>query len=169
MPAKRKNDPDRKPRSRQAAFNPEQAARVISTIAVTPKGLRSICNAEEMPSVAAVMAWLNEVPAFAEQYARAKQEQAELMAEDMLEIADDGRNDTFTTAEGKEIVDSDVIQRSKLRVDTRKWLMSKLLPKKYGDSMDVTSKGESIGQVPQVTLVMPTTFVARRGIIHDAN
>jgi len=78
------------------------------------------------------MAWLNRYPEFQEQYARAKQLQAELMAEDILELADDP-----STASGD-------VQRSKLQVETRKWLMSKLAPRKYGDRIDVTSAGEAL-------------------------
>lgn len=70
------------------------------------------------------------------------------MAEEILQIADDGRNDTYEDADGHERTDSDVIQRSRLRVDTRKWLMSKLAPKKYGDKTLLTgADGESAPQV----------------------
>lgn len=56
----------------------------------------------------------------------------EAMAEEILEIADDGLND-FKQVDGRQVVDQENINRSRLRVDTRKWLMSKLAPKKYGD------------------------------------
>lgn len=94
-----------------------------------------------MPTVSAVMAWLGENKDFAEHYARVKREQVELLVDDMLEIADDGRNDTFEDADGNEHVDTDVIQRSKLRVDTRKWLAAKLMPKKYGDKVELEHSG----------------------------
>ncbi len=60
----------------------------------------------------------------------------EALAEEILEIADDGSNDTYETEDGHEKVNTDVINRSRLRVDTRKWLMSKLAPKKYGDKVE---------------------------------
>jgi hypothetical protein len=50
-----------------------------------------------------------------------------------VDIADDGKNDTYVDENGKQFVDNDVIQRSRLRVDARKWVVSKLLPKKYGE------------------------------------
>lgn len=93
------------------------------------------------------MAWLGENQSFAEQYARAKKEQVELLVEDMLEIADDGRNDTFEDEDGNGHTDSDVIQRSKLRVDTRKWLASKLMPKKYGDAVAIAHSGQIDGEL----------------------
>lgn len=71
-------------------------------------------------------------------YARAREAQADKMAEDILRIADDGRSDTYTDAEGVERTDQDVIGRSRLRVDARKWLASKMAPKKYGEKIEQT-------------------------------
>lgn len=56
------------------------------------------------------------------------------MADEILVIADDGTGDSWTDDDGVVRTNHDVIARSKLRVDTRKWLMSKLAPKKYGDA-----------------------------------
>jgi hypothetical protein len=80
---------------------------------------------------------------FLAQYTRAKEEQADLMCEEMLEIADDGTNDTMITDFGlKE--NKEWTNRSRLRVETRKWLASKLKPKKYGEKLDVTSGNEKL-------------------------
>lgn len=71
--------------------------------------------------------------------------QAELLADELLSIADDGRNDTYEVTEGEEKsirTDHDVINRSRLRVDTRKWYLSKVLPKIYGDKVDMNLTGE---------------------------
>jgi hypothetical protein len=67
------------------------------------------------------------------------------MLDEILEIADDTSQDTTITDFGPK-PDTEWISRSKLRVDARKWAMSKLAPKKYGDakSIDLTSKGERI-------------------------
>ena len=70
-------------------------------------------------------------------YARAREAQADKMAEDILSIADDGTRDTYIDAEGNERTDQDVIARSRLRVDARKWLASKMAPKKYGDKQTI--------------------------------
>ena len=84
------------------------------------------------------MAWLDgSKPAFSEQYARAREAQADKLAEEALQIADDGRSDTYVDGDGNVKTDTEVIQRSKLRVDTRKWLASKMAPKKYGDKMAI--------------------------------
>lgn len=72
-------------------------------------------------------------------YARAREARADKLAEDILTISDDGANDTMVDEHGKKVVNQDVIQRSRLRVDSRKWLASKMLPKKYGEKLDVTA------------------------------
>lgn len=91
-----------------------------------------------MPAQSTIMAWLDgSRPEFSEQYARAREAQADKLAEEALQIADDGRSDTYLDAEGNERTDTEVIQRSKLRVDTRKWLASKMAPKKYGDKVAI--------------------------------
>jgi hypothetical protein len=81
--------------------------------------------------------WLSKNLEFREQYERAKREGAEAWAEEILDISDDGSNDFYIDEDGTEKVNHENIQRSRLRVDSRKWLMSKLLPKKYGDKVDL--------------------------------
>jgi len=90
-----------------------------------------------MPSQSTVFKWLSLHKEFAEQYVRAREVQADHMAEEILEIADDGRNDTYVDDEGNKKTDHDVIARSRLRVDARKWLASKMAPKKYGEKVAV--------------------------------
>lgn len=72
-------------------------------------------------------------PMVKETYEEARQIQAEVMADEMQAIADDGLNDTYTDDKGNRRVDQDVFQRSRLRVDTMKWRMSKLHWKRFGD------------------------------------
>lgn len=110
--------------------------------------LRTVCLDEDMPDARTVFRWLRTNEQFCQQYARAKQESADAMAEDVLDIADDGSNDWMEKQVSKgvfiDVPNNEVLQRSKLRVDTRKWLMSKMKPKKYGEKMDVTSDGKAI-------------------------
>ena len=92
-----------------------------------------------------IFKWLREREDFAKQYARATEERTEALAEDILDIADDGSNDFMTITKGDvsyEVENKEVTNRSRLRVDTRKWLMSKMKPKKYGDKLDLTSDGK---------------------------
>jgi len=108
-----------------------------------------------MPHKRTVKRWLAEKPSFQEQYARAKEEMAEHFAEEILEIADDGSNDwierELETGNVINVANHEHIARSRLRVDTRKWLMSKLLPKKYGEKLDVDTHIDLIAQVNAMT------------------
>ena len=65
--------------------------------------------------------------------ARAREEQADKLLREIIEIADDASGDYVTTSDGKRIVDHENIQRSRLRVDARKWAAARLAPRKYGD------------------------------------
>jgi hypothetical protein len=95
-----------------------------------------------MPDKATLFRWLAANEHFRDQYTRAKEVMAEAMAEDILDISDDGTNDYYAAEDGLR-PDTEHIQRSKLRVDTRKWLLSKLLPKKYGDKLELAGSKES--------------------------
>ena len=91
-----------------------------------------------MPSKQAVLRWLARNEKFRAQYVRAKEEGAEAIAEELFDIADDGSNDWMEKLDkdGEPIgwqLNGEHVQRSKLRIDTRKWYLSKILPKKYGD------------------------------------
>ena len=109
-------------------------------------GIEDICarvsDCETLQSIAdsagvskgTLIVWLD---GFSDQYARARLAQADKLAEDILAIADDGSNDTYTDGKGNVLTDQDVIARSRLRVDARKWLAGKMAPKKYGDSIKV--------------------------------
>lgn len=131
---------------RPSDYNEDVAAAICSELAAG-RSLRSICQDEKMPDRATVFRWLARHESFRDQYARAKEESADALVEDMLSIADDGLNDTYTDSEGNDRTNTDVIQRSKLRVDTRKWIASKLKPKKYGDFMRNEVSGPNGGPV----------------------
>ena len=109
--------------------------------------LRKVCSKETMPAMTTVLEWLKNDEKFSLQYARACEIRAEGMADEILEIADDSSNDTKTIHKGGNDIDienTEWVNRSKLRVDSRKWLLSKMMPKKYGDKLDVTSLGEKL-------------------------
>ena len=63
------------------------------------------------------------------------------MFEDILDIADESQSDTYLDKEDIERTNHEVIARSRLRVDARKWYLSKLKPKKYGDKLETTIQG----------------------------
>ena len=104
--------------------------------------LRQIGNMEGMPWKSTVTKWRQAHDEFEAMYARAKALQADHMAEEIIEIADDGSNDwmdrEIENGGVVTVVDHEHIQRSKLRVDARKWLMAKMAPRRYGDHVAVT-------------------------------
>jgi hypothetical protein len=110
------------------------------------ESIKRICEGEEMPCKATVYNWLfdSERKEFLDNYEKARQIQAETLADEITDIADDSTNDYMIKKYGddeREVINSENIQRSRLRVDARKWVASKLLPKKYGDKIETTHKG----------------------------
>lgn len=80
---------------------------------------------------------LNESKENQERYARACEERGEAIFDEIIDIADETGADKYTDENGVERTDNEAIQRSKLRIDARKWMLSKLQPKKYGDKIEV--------------------------------
>lgn len=132
---------------RPTEYTQELADKICAELALGIS-LRTVCKADEMPCIATIFNWFRTKEGFLEQYEKAKQESTDAMAEDVLDIADDGTNDyeEVERQDGSTFIklNSENVQRSRLRVDTRKWLMSKMKPKKYGEKMDVTSDGKQI-------------------------
>lgn len=101
------------------------------------KTLREACRGEEMPPESTVRLWVaDDREGFAAHYARAREIGYHMMADEILHIADDNSSDVRTDEDGNELVNHDVINRAKLRIDSRKWLLSKALPKIYGDRIE---------------------------------
>lgn len=123
---------------RPSSYTSEAAAFICEQLA-EGKSLREICRAEDMPSKSSVMRWLASNTEFRDHYARARELQAEHYLDEIVEIADDGSNDWMERQKEDgsvtTVVDHEHISRSKLRVDSRKWVMSKMAPKKYGDKI----------------------------------
>lgn len=128
------------PAGRPSDYTPEKCDDICAEI-ISGKSLRAICARDDMPAVITVMSWLRKHPEFAAQYARAREEQAETYADEIVAIADDGRNDTYIDENGHERVNQDVVARSRLRVEARKWVASKLKPKKYGEKIQTEVSG----------------------------
>ncbi|MEN2787565.1 hypothetical protein ACFOKI_02905 [Sphingomonas qilianensis] len=100
--------------------------------------LREICRGDDVPSKKTVCQWLADDETFRLRYAVAREMQADALVDEILEISDDGTND-WTQRRGKDgedvtALDAEHVQRSRLRVDSRKWIAARLAPKKYGDA-----------------------------------
>jgi len=138
-------DKDIKTVGRPTTFS-TQIADTICARMCEGESLRAICRDHYMPHRSSVYQWLRKNSAFRDLYTQARETLVEHWGDEMLEISDDGTTD-FITKMGRngteyEAVDQEHIQRSRLRVDTRKWLMSKLAPRKYGDHVEVAHFGQ---------------------------
>ncbi|HDS1087092.1 TPA: terminase small subunit protein [Stenotrophomonas maltophilia] len=122
--------------ARPSKFTPNLAD-AICELLVDGKSLRTICSTAKMPSRSTVIRWLAENEAFRNQYARARELQADTLAEEILDIADKAVLGERLKKDGKgkvlERQTGDMVERSKLMIDARKWYAGKLQPKKYGE------------------------------------
>ena len=139
---KKKPAPKKRKTGRPSLYTEALAAKICTRLA-EGKSLRSICRDDAMPAISTVMGWLfdGKHEDFPEQYARAREAQAEVRADEIVDIADDDTNDFMADKDGKLVADHEHIQRSRLRVDARKWIAAKLLPKRYGDKIQHTGEG----------------------------
>ena len=131
---------------RPTDYSEEIAVKILVEVALG-KSMRKIAEMEGMPAMSTIFLWLRNHEDFSEQYARAKEEAADLLVDEMLDIADDATND-WMEKYGKDgemigyMINGEFVGRSKLRIETRKWLAMKLKPKRYGDKLNVEQGGE---------------------------
>jgi hypothetical protein len=113
-------------------YPPETRDTILERIA-SGESLSAICRDDNMPGMSVVFTWLKADKDFSDKYARAREAQADVLFDKILEIADDPKEDP---------------RRSKLRIDARMWAASKLKPKVYGDKIEQTHEvGESFGKI----------------------
>jgi len=125
---------------RPSDFTREIADAICELIA-DGRSLRSICDDEGMPSKTTVFRWLAANEEFRNQYAYARETQADTYFEDVIDIADDSRNDWMKVSGEDDVgwrLNGDHVRRAQLRIDARKWMAGKLRPKKYGDKLALT-------------------------------
>ncbi len=120
-----------KKKGRPSLYTDKLAAKICWRLA-EGESLRAICADKAMPGLSTVMGWLfdDKHEGFPAQDARAREAQAELRADEIVDIAD-----------GVEHGASEAVQAARLRVDARKWIAAKLLPKRYGDKVQHTGDG----------------------------
>lgn len=116
-------------------WTPELEDAICTAIAINPKGLEHILKAnQDFPqSQDTIYAHRRESKEFAEKYTRAKAEQVLILADQIVDIADDNSSDMIETEDGPRL-NREHVERVKIRIDTRKWLASKLAPKIFGDN-----------------------------------
>lgn len=133
-------------------YTQEIADKICSLVATTSKSMRTICK-EVGIDYQTHLNWFRSHPEYFDQYARAKEDQSDLLIEEMIEIADDSTGDEMVTVDGVVKMNSEYVQRSRIRIDTRKWIASKLKPKKYGDKLDLTSDGKELNKQFNVQVI----------------
>jgi hypothetical protein len=158
----------RKPRAREGETKPQVVDNTpfdtVIELLATGEPLRQICRRDGMPSPWAVLKRVERDEEFGQRYARARSIGCEVIADEIMEISDDGSNDWIEreTESGRieKVLNHEHLQRSRLRVDSRKWLLSKMKPEKYSDSSKVTLDGTGPGGAIQseirIKIVQPT-------------
>jgi len=132
--------------------------------------LREIARLPDMPPVRTIMNWLLTHEDFRQQYAQARELQADAIFDEVLEIADDGKNDWMERqgAEDRELyeLNGEHVQRSRLRIDARKWAAGKLAPKKYGDKLTAEVTGaDGAPLMPAVSVVIGAASPQPMGVV----
>ena len=134
-----------KPIGRPSEFTDAIADLICERIA-DGESLRSVCSGEDMPNKATVFRWLGSNKVFCDQYTRAREAQADSFVDDILDIADDGRNDWMEKRVGEDtrwVENGEAIRRSQVRIETRKWVAARMRPKKYGDKIELSGDPEN--------------------------
>ena len=137
-------------RGRPSTYSDEIAERICIRLAAG-ESLLKICEEDGIPTRATIYDWLAKYPNFADKYAHARNVGLDDMADDVIRLADDDEKD---------------VQRLRLRVDTRKWYLSKLAPKRYGERIEhVGAEGKDlIPESNQEDIARRVAFLLMQGV-----
>ena len=128
---------NKKPKmGRPSIFTDELATEICERVSLG-RSLRSVCLDKDMPTKTTVMRWLDENEDFCDQYRRACEERETTHFEEMLTIADEVLPETAEVA------------RAKLRIDTRKWVLARMNPKKYSDKVQEDNADNAVSLMAQ--------------------
>lgn len=156
MPTEGKKNHQGEGGGREVTWTPEKRAEaithILARIATSRDSIATIVGErEDLPSERLFFQWKREDEKLRQDYAHAKEEQADLIFDEILDIADDSRNDWMTrtgpNGEAQEVINQENIQRSRLRIDSRKWVAGKLRPKQYGELVRQEITGKDGGAV----------------------
>ena len=125
-----------------AKFHPEDYIESLVEWLSCGRTMSSWCRLEGNPSVRLVCEWQADDKVFGARVARAREIGFCVMAEQTLQIADDGSNDEFVTDDGRVMTNQDVVARSRLRVDTRLKLLACWDPRRYGNKAQIEHTGK---------------------------
>ncbi|WP_313382820.1 ubiquitin carboxyl-hydrolase [Pantoea sp.] len=131
---------------RPSDYLPEVAADICSLLA-DGESLRKVCDRPGMPNKATVFRWLAQHDEFRDQYAKATETRADAIFEEMFDIADNVAEEAAA------------VGKARLRIDTRKWALARMNPKKYGDKVsqeiDHKSSDGSMATKPTTIQLLP--------------
>jgi hypothetical protein len=134
-----------------SVFYTEERGNEICRLLEEGHSLTSICRRKGMPTFPGVISWCNTNPSFGLQYARAREVQYQRLGDGIFDVSDRSKaGKKVTIEEGfdpktgqprttKTTSTGDMVDRARLMVDTRKWFLSKVLPKVYGDKLQLSS------------------------------
>lgn len=135
---------------RPSTYSQEVALIICERIA-DGESLNAICSADDLPGESTVRGWvLDDAQGFAAKYARAREVGYERHAEEIIALADTariGEKRTIKANGEEEIVTGDMVERTRLQIESRKWILSKMLPKKYGDKVTQEHTGANGGDL----------------------
>ncbi len=129
---------------RLTTYDPEIAADICLALSVDSKSIVTVCDSEtRFPSANTFYRWMLDHPELREMYARAKDAQLQILADEIQAIADEPQLGEVVTIKGdeREVKMADMLEHRKLRIESRKWLLAKLAPKKYGDKIGLEHSG----------------------------
>ena len=135
---------------RPSSFTLEIAGEICGRIAAG-ESLNRICKEDGMPDQVTVYRWIAANEDFRKIYAQAREEQAETLADEITDLADEEPVQVVDD-KGTARVDNGWVTWQKNRVDARKWVAAKLKPRKYGDKLDLTSDGSKVGLAININL-----------------
>ena len=125
--------PVKKTRGKPTVFSKARAQEIIDLV-LEERTIREICSLAHMPTKPTLFKWLDDNPDFRDTFEHAKQFLADILIDDIKEIADDARNDFMMTKKGPKL-NKEAVMRSKLRVDARFRLAEKLFPRRFGSKV----------------------------------
>jgi len=137
---------------RPTIYTEKLAKEICDTIAANGSGLKKLCRENpHWPSHDTIYQWLRKYEMFSDLYAKAKKDQVRALVEEIIEISDDSSHDVIVRQDRDgndyEVINTEFAARSRLRVDTRKWLASKLVPRLYGDNSGMRELYEEIAEL----------------------
>lgn len=120
---------------RPTSYNIDIAKEICNAIASESLGTKKLCaKYPHWPAHETIFAWMRCNTEFSDMYARAKRHQVEVIVDEIIDISDDDSRDTVYGQNGPSC-NKEWIARSRLRIDTRKWLAAKLVPRLYGTTV----------------------------------